>query len=300
MQSKDKEMPFIEHIRELKDRVKVIFLALIISTIFWLAFPADLNIDPVSGLYRPFISVVIEKVKTDIAGDAVNLIAGRMTSPLELYFLGALFLGMITSSPIIAYEIYAYIDPALYPHERRIIYGFVAAFTGLFLMGVAFGYFIAAPLVFRTMLIFFEFTEAEPLVLLMDFYALVFTTVLLIGLVFTAPAVFVVLVRFGVVSTRLFTKNRLYIYGGLYIIIALITPDGWLVGNSVLFFPLVLLLELSIIIARRFEKRREAELQLLEKENPGENPEQHYKCKFCGEAMEESEKFCPNCGRAQG
>jgi sec-independent protein translocase protein TatC len=289
--SRDKEMPLMEHIRELKDRVKVIIIAFIVAVIFWLAFPAN----PASILenvefYEPMISLILQRVVADVGGTHLQIIGCSLTSPLEIIFLGAVFLAFITISPVVAYEIYAYVDPALYPHERRLIYGFVGAFTSLFAAGSAFGYLVAAPLVMRAMLFFFQLASITPTVCAMDFYSLVFTTVLLIGVVFTAPAILVLLIRFGIVSTRMFSKNRLYLYGGLYILVALITPDGWLVGNAILFAPLVVLIESALLIGRRYEKKREMMAVVA---NPGA---EH--CKFCGAVMDESSPFCPKCGKS--
>ncbi|MDW7978458.1 MAG: twin-arginine translocase subunit TatC, partial [Candidatus Caldarchaeum sp.] len=187
---------------------------------------------------------------------------------------------------VIGYETYAYVDPALYPHERRTIYGFTAGFFFLFAAGASFGYFVAAPLIMRAMIFFFELAGINPTVCAIDFYTLVFTTVLLIGFVFTTPAVLVLLVRFGLIGTESITKNRLYIYGLLYIAVAFITPDGWLVGNAVLFLPLVVLIESSILVARRIERNRDK----AEAVKP---------CKFCGSPIQEGVIFCGKCGKAQ-
>jgi len=285
--SKDKEMPLIEHIRELKDRVKVIIISFIVALIFWLAFPADITA-PFSNpeFYEPMVSMVLKRVVQDIGAAQIEIIGCSMTSPLEIIFLSAAFLAIASIMPVIGYETYAYVDPALYPHERRLIYGFTLAFVSLFAVGGLFGYFIAAPIIVRAMVFFFELAGVIPTVCAIDFYGLVFTTVLLIGVVFTSPAVVVMLVRFGVISTSLITRNRLYVYGILYIVVALITPDGWLVGNAVLFLPLVALIESSILIARRFEKKR------LTEQFVGH-------CKFCGTVLREGELFCSKCGRAQ-
>ncbi|MCS7110605.1 MAG: twin-arginine translocase subunit TatC [Candidatus Caldarchaeum sp.] len=285
--SKDKEMPLIEHIRELKDRVKVIIVSFVVALIFWLAFPADLaavGFNP--EFYEPMVSVVLKRIVQDVGAGRIEIIGCSMTSPLEIIFLSAAFLAIATIMPVIGYETYAYVDPALYPHERRLIYGFTLAFVGLFLVGGLFGYLIAAPLIMRAMIFFFELAGVVPTVCAIDFYSLVFTTVLLIGVVFTSPAIVVLLVRFGIISTSLITRNRLYVYGILYILVALITPDGWLVGNAVLFLPLVTLIESSIFIARRVERRR------LQNKFVGN-------CKFCGNGLMEGELFCRKCGRAQ-
>ncbi|MEM4291000.1 MAG: twin-arginine translocase subunit TatC [Candidatus Caldarchaeum sp.] len=285
--SRDKEMPLIEHIRELKDRVKVIIVSFIAALIFWLAFPADFaaaSINP--EFYEPMVSLVLKRVVSDIGGGRLTIIGCSVTSPFEIIFLAAAFLAIASVMPVIGYETYAYVDPALYPHERRTIYAFTAGFFGLFSAGALFGYFVAAPLLMRAMVFFFELAGINPTVCAMDFYSLVFTTVLLIGVVFTSPAVLVVLVRFGLLRTESITKNRLYIYGLLYIAVAFITPDGWLVGNAILFVPLVALIESSIIVARRVERSREKSVDVV-------------RCKFCGSAMREGQVFCANCGRAQ-
>jgi len=296
--SRDKEMTFIEHLKELKNRVKVIIVALIVSTLFWLAFPEDpvAFISNPTGDYSPFVSAFLRSVERDIGGRDLKLISGTMTAPLEILFIAAFFMGFITALPIIAYEVYAYVDPALYPHERRAIYGFVSAFSGLFAGGAAFAYYVATPLVVRFLVFIALRLGIEPTVNAMDFYSMVFMTVILLGLVFTAPAIFVILVRFGVIRTTAFTRNRLYIYGALYILIAFITPDGWLVGNAVMFLPLVVLLEGSVIFAKRYERKREAEEAAQEAPiapNPG------VRCKHCNAELEPQVYFCMSCGRSQ-
>jgi sec-independent protein translocase protein TatC len=280
-------MPLIEHLRELKNRVKVVIVSFVVSLIFWLAFPADLTgitLNP--EFYEPMVSLVLKRIVTDLAANRIEIIGCSMTSPFEIIFLAAAFLALATIMPVIGYETYAYVDPALYPHERRLIYGFTLGFAALFAVGGLFGYFVAAPLIMRAMIFFFELAGVLPTVCAMDFYSLVFTTVLLIGVVFTSPAVLVLLVRFGIISTEIITRNRLYVYGALYILVAIITPDGWLVGNAVLFLPLVLLIESSLFIAKRVEKNR------LQNMIVGH-------CKFCGNGLRENEIFCSKCGRAQ-
>jgi len=283
--SRDKEMPLTEHIRELRDRLKVVILSFVVALIFWLAFPANLNPSTFNPeLYEPMVSLVLKRVVADISGGRLEIIGCSVTSPFEIIFLGAAFLAIATIMPIIGYETYAYVDPALYPHERRLIWGFTFAFFALFVAGSAFGYFVAAPLIMRTMVFFFELAGITPTVCAMDFYSLIFITVLLIGVVFTAPAIVVLLVRFGLISTDIIRKNRLYIYGLLYIVVAIITPDGWLVGNTILFLPLVALIETSIFIGRRIERSRS---------------ENTFYCKFCGNKMFQGQLFCSKCGKAQ-
>ena len=300
-QHRDKEMSFIEHLIELKQRFKIVMISLVVTTIFWLAFPADPQgfLSNPTGDYKPFVSNVLEFVTNDmVSGEDAKIILAKPTAGLEIIFIAALFMGIITSFPVIVYEIYAYIDPALYPHERRLLYGFIGAFISLFIIGSLFGFFLAAPIVFKAMILFAKFADLDLFLNAMEFYSLIFTTVLMIGVVFTAPAVFVLLVRLGLLSTSVFTKNRLYIYAGLYIMIAIITPDGWLVGNTVLFLPLVILLESAVYVARRYERKREKESEVSEPQS-GSPSVTVLSCKYCGSSMTSDDVFCPSCGRAQ-
>jgi len=287
------EMTLIEHIMELRDRLKVIGLSYVVALIFWLAFPSNLSLTGVSGFltgeYKPVISVVLEET-VNLTGGLFRIIPGRLVSPLEIYFIASALVAFITVIPIIGYEVYAYVNPALYPHERRLIWPFLAAFTGLFTVGAIFSYIVVVPLTIRFMAIFSDIIGIPPELRLIDagdYYVFVFSTVGAMGLLFTAPSIFLLLVRLGIVSSNILSRNRVYFYGILYIIIAFITPDGWLVGNTVLFLPLVLMMEASLLLARRIERRREMGLYSAPR------------CKFCGEAMPVETLFCPKCGRSQ-
>lgn len=279
----------MEHLKELRDRLKVVAISYVIALIFWLIIPSEVT-NPnalIEGTYKPMLSLVLENVES-LAGGQIRIIAGKLTSPLEVYFIAGALMAFITTIPIIAYETYRYIDPALYPTERRTLYGFMAAFVGLYAMGALFSYFFVIPLIIRFLVFFSVVVQAEPVVTATDYYGLVFSSVALMGLVFTAPAIFVLLVRFGIVSTTLIKRNRIYVYGFLYILIAIITPDGWLVGNTVLFLPMVVMTEAALLIARRYELRRQ-QLNLM---NARE-------CKFCGDFVFQGSPFCSKCGRSQ-
>jgi sec-independent protein translocase protein TatC len=288
-----KEMTLYEHLMELRDRLKVVAIFYIASLLFWLVFPKNLSLGEIgaiiSGEYVPMITLVLEHAASMSQG-AVKIIPGTLTSPLEIYFIAAALMALITTIPVIGYEFYMYVDPALYPHERRLIWGFMGAFISLYAVGSIFSYFFVVPLVIRFMVIFARIIGIPPeqtFVTAGDYYMLVFSTVALMGLLFTFPAIFVLLVRFGLISTSLFTKNRLYAYGLLYILIAFITPDGWLVGNTMLFLPLVVLMEVAVLVAKRFEKAREVGAYLAPR------------CKFCGGEIPEGSVFCSKCGRSQ-
>ncbi len=291
MAERDVPRPIWEHIEELAQRLKVIFYSVAISSIIFMVLPADMSfLENPFDFYNPLIGKILQIIRDQVMPEELRLIAVGVVTPIELYLIASVVFGVIVSSPVIVYEFYKYIDPALYPHERRMVWGFMAAFLGLFAFGSAFGYFFVARFLIWAMMPFFEVVGAEPIVSIMDFYYLVFITVLMTGLTFTAPAVFVLLVRLGLISTESFTKNRRYIYAGLFIVTAIITPDGGPIADIVLFLPILILMEAAVLIAKRYESERRARLALPS------IPIR--KCPYCGADIPVDVRFCPECGRA--
>jgi hypothetical protein len=115
----------------------------------------------ITGEYRPIVSLVLDYT-VGLTGGLFKIIPGRLVSPLEIYFIAAALVAFITVIPIIGYEIYAYVNPALYPHEKRLVWPFLAAFLTLFAAGAAFSYLIVVPLVIRFMAIFADIVGIEP------------------------------------------------------------------------------------------------------------------------------------------
>lgn len=257
-----------------------------------MVFPTNASFlqDPFA-FYDPVIALVLRQVVKDALPSGIQLIAGELTAPLEIYLIGSVVLGVAVSSPVIAYEIYRYVDPALYPEERRAAYPFIVSFSILFVVGAAFGYKIIAPFTMWAMIPFFNIAGATPFVYVMDFYNLVFVTALATGFSFTMPVFFVLLVRFGIVKTSYVTSRRRYIYAAMYVLTAIVTPDGGPLADLALFAPMVLLLEVAVLFGRRYEKKGAVTRRPIGPVG--------VKCRFCGELLANRAGFCARCGRAQ-
>ncbi|MER3601604.1 MAG: hypothetical protein C4339_02685 [Nitrososphaerota archaeon] len=279
------KLSFAEHLLELRSRVKVVLISLLVSTLAFLAFPAN-PLDLLSyqawqtGLYKPLVSLVLDWIRENVTPQGVSIISLSVGAPLEVYFLASLLLGLVASSPIIAYEIYRYVDPALYPHERRALYPFILSFTGLFVAGALFGLQYIARFVLWTVIPFSQFVGSTPLLSVNDFYLTVFLSVALTGLSFTLPAFLVLLVKFGVLRTRAITSNRKLFYPILYIIVAIITPDGGPLADIALFLPVAAMMEVALLVAKRYERARLTP------------------CPFCRAEVDVGTLFCPRCRRA--
>jgi sec-independent protein translocase protein TatC len=283
-----------EHLNELASRLKVVLYSLFVTTVIFMVFPANAFFlkNPLA-FYDPLIALVLQRVLKDVLPPGVQLIAGEFTAPLEIYLIGSVLLGVAMSTPVIAYEIYRFIDPALYPEEKRAVYPFVISFTVLFLIGAVFGYKILAPFMIWAMIPFFTLTGAIPLIHVMDFYSLVFITTLTAGFSFTLPIFFVLLVRFGIIKTSLVTTRRRYIYAAMYVITAIITPDGGPIADIALFIPMIILLEVAVFIGKRYERAGDAI------QRPLSAKPVYLKCKYCGNLLGSSTGFCPACGKSQ-
>ena len=296
-----KEMTLLEHLIELRDRLKVCLITVGVLTMIMLVFPAQLNLGwEALYAYKPMVSLVLDILREAVLPEGMRLIGLTITGPLELYFTASLIFALAFSSPVIGYEIFKYVDPALYPHERRMIYPFMAAFLGLFTGGLLFGLYIITPATFKAMVIFFTFVGAEPIIHIKDFYNTILIVTLGTGIVFTSPVILVLLVRAGIISTEAVTKNRKWIYGAAYIVAAIITPDGGVFTNLILLGVFVALIEGAVIVARRYEKKRELEEMggsAEEVEQPAPKPGVDV-CKFCGKPLN-GKIFCPWCGRSQ-
>ncbi len=256
-----------------------------------MVLPADLSFlqNPL-GNYRPLVSLVLVGIKGRLLPPTVELIAGDFTAPIELYVLTAVVLGFAISVPVLAYEIHAFVAPALLPHEKESVYPFVTSFSLLFVAGCLFAFFILLPFVVFGTLIFLGYTGAAPFVNINDFYSLVFFTIIITGISFTLPVFLVLLVKFGVLNTRILTKRRKYVWAGTYILTAIITPDGGPLADIALFIPIIILLEGSVLVARRYEKRPQ-ERKLFREGSV-------LRCSFCGGPIDSGGVFCGRCGKS--
>ena len=293
--SKERDMTFWEYTEELAKRLKVAFYTLIISTAIIMVLPANITplfSDPLVFFeyYEPLVAVILRIVREQALPEGVKLIGLEFASPIELYFVASLFFGLATSAPVFAYEIFKFIDPALYPHERREIYPFMFAFMALFISGMIFSYMILVPFGISALLPFFSITGAELLVSVTDFYYFVFFLTIVAGLAFTFPVFLVILVKYRIISTDLFANRRKYVYLALMIIVFIITPGASPASNFILFAVMIILFEGGIFFAKRYEKE---DIRPIEPHRKGE------KCKFCGNPIPLGTTFCPHCGKSQ-
>ncbi|MFX0095980.1 MAG: twin-arginine translocase subunit TatC [Candidatus Hodarchaeota archaeon] len=290
--SRDTPTTIWEHIDELAGRLKIVLYTIVISTIAMLVFPGNLDFfaNPLES-YVPLVTVILRLMREQVLPAEVTLIGFELGAPIELYVLAAFVFGIAITMPVLAFQIYRFVDPALNPDEKGAMYPFIGSVSVLFVVGLLFGYLVLTPYMIRAMFPFFSAVGAEMVISIKDFYSTLIVTALMTGVIFTFPVFLVLIVKYGIVGTDVFTKNRKYLYAGLLFITMLVTPDGGFVGNFILFIPIVLLFEVGVLVAKRFEKRDE--MESVPSLSKGIN------CRFCGSTIPKDAIFCPKCERSQ-
>jgi sec-independent protein translocase protein TatC len=284
---------FWSHVAEFIKRMKIVLAVFVVSLFIMLILPGNSDFFATTNNYKPLMSVLLVYIANMFLPHGAELFANSMSDPITLYAYAAVVFAIGITLPVFAYEAYKFIDPALYPHERKAIFPFVSIVTVLFVIGSIFGFFFLAPSFIQGFLPFYNAVNAVELFPIMDFYNIVFFTIIVSGILFTIPAFFVVLVKFGIVHTNSVTKHREYIYAGLAIAAMLISPGATPIGDLYLFLALLVLVEVSLFVGKRYEKKMgNANSQsLLSKWFSGPT------CRFCHSAIEENQLYCPKCKR---
>ncbi len=258
IEEKKVEMTFLDHLVELLNRVRMALYSVIISIVVVMLMPVSVDFSPVNPFYTTITSYVIKHLQESFLPREAELLPLSFLAPLEVYVFVSVILGVMISLPVISYELYKFVNPALYGHERKAALQFVASFAGLFIFGFALGYLYILPATLRMLFMFSSMLEIPPMYDFASFFSIAGFTLFLCGLIFTFPIYIVLLVKARILETRHLTRNRKYLYGVLLIMIALLDPEPGLVTEGLVFIPLVILTEVSIIIAKRIEKAREA------------------------------------------
>jgi len=284
---------FWGHVTEFIKRMKIVLAVFVVSLFILLILPGNSDFFATTNDYKPLMSVLLVYIGNMFLPQGAQLFANSMSDPITLYAYAAVMFAIGITLPVFAYEAYKFIDPALYPHERKAIFPFVSIVTGLFVFGGIFGFFFLAPQFIQGFIPFYTAVNALQIFPIMDFYTTIFFTVIISGFLFTIPAFFVILVKFGILHTKTITKQRKYIYAGLAIAAMLISPGATPIGDLYLFLALLVLVEVSVFVGKRFEhKLGNSDSQSLISKwlNPPT-------CKFCHAVIDENVQYCPSCKR---
>lgn len=285
---------FWGHTTELIKRMKIVLFVFLVATIIMLVLPASTDLLALTNNYQPLVSVFLKYIRDMVLPSSFKLIALQISDPITLYVMASLVFSISVTIPVFAYQTYKFVVPALKPDEKRALFPFVSIVSVLFVVGAVFGFYFLFPTFVSSMFPFFSAVGAELMFSLIDFYNMLFFTIIVSGLLFTIPAFFVLLVKFGILNTKMFSNKRKYLYLGMVVLAMFISPGATPQGDLYIGISLIALFETSMLVARGFEKKRNiASFQM----NPPFTMFSNPTCKFCHSETDSDSYFCPQCKR---
>jgi sec-independent protein translocase protein TatC len=235
------QMSFFDHLSELRRRILHSLIAV------GVAFGACWYF--VDDIFKVF-SELIRKT------GATKLNATDFTDPFTVQLKMALMAAIFLSSPFILAQVWLFVSPGLYRHERRYALPFVISATILFVLGGMFAYYIALPTGLTFLINMGKDLDIETLVSVSAAYDLVFWLLVGMGVVFEIPAIIFLLSRLGIVSGPFLLRNMKYAVLGCFIAAAIITPTGDIGNMMILAVPMLALYGVGILVAFLFGKKR--------------------------------------------
>lgn len=243
---KDEEAPLWSHFLELRMRLMICAAAVAILSFGAYFFRVPL----LNFLIHPLFVAMQQTTATN------RLIYTGVAEGFIISFKVSLLAGFILSLPVIGYQLYRFVMPALFPHERRALMGFVVGAPVLFLIGCAFAYFVVLPLSYVFFLDYQTVDTLLPIQLeakVSEYISLTLHLLTAFGLAFEMPLVLLLLGKAGMITSRTLIGYRRVMIVVIFIMAAVLTPPD-VISQVALAIPLLLLYELSIFLLKRREK----------------------------------------------
>jgi len=239
------EMPFLDHLEELRWRILWSLLALIVGSGIGIFLVMKYNV----------LALLISPIEPYLETGKLMYL-----SPSDPFFLTlrlGLTGGIILASPILMYQVWAFVSPALLPQEKKAIVPALYLGLVLFAAGVTLAYMFALPMTLKFFMTNFQTEALQANIIAPTYLGLVVKLLLAFGVMFELPVVVLVLAAMGLVTSQFLREKRRYAIAGLTILAAMISPGDAITVTLMMMVPLLLLYEMSIGLARLVEKQRE-------------------------------------------
>jgi sec-independent protein translocase protein TatC len=230
-------MGFLDHLEELRKRIVWSIIAVFVGFIgCWFAAPRLVDL-----MQRPITDVLHRHQLPE------KLVYLNPVDPFNLYLKVAGVAGLFVASPFVLYQLWLFIAPGLYRHEKKYVMPFMASSVGLFLAGGYFGYRIVYPRALEFLIDFGK--QFAPMITIEEYTQLFVTIIVGMGAIFEMPIIIFFLALMGIVSAGWMWRNIRYSIMGIFIIAAIITPTPDIVNMCIFAAPMLGLYVLSIAIA---------------------------------------------------
>ena len=236
------EMPFLDHLDELRGRLIKSLIALTLACVLGLV--AVTQFDVLGLIERPIRGLIPME----------TLVYTNPTTPFFITLKLGFIVGLILAFPILAWQLWAFLAPALYENERKFAIPSIAFGTALFLAGIALAYFLVLPYGLRILLGFYE-TDLTPLITVDEYLKFATMLILAFGIVFEVPVLLVFLSMVGIVTAEGLSHYRRHAIIVIAVLSAVLTPADPFTMVAMM-IPLMVLYEGSIVTIRVIGKRR--------------------------------------------
>lgn len=235
-------MGFFEHLEEFRKRLIVCLVSILL--IFFAAWS-----------WAPELFEFLARPIRHVLPKGQNLSYTTLTEPFLMYFRVSMLAAVIAASPVILWQVWLFISPALYRREKKYVLPFVSVGFFFFIAGCAFGYYEAFPLVVAFLIGVGVKGEFNAVITINEYLSTATKIILGLGLVFETPILIFFLARIGIVSEKWLLARFKYAVLVISVIAAVITPTPDIATQLVFALPMILLYLLGIGIAWAFKKR---------------------------------------------
>ncbi|MGF7185052.1 sec-independent protein translocase protein TatC [Desulfitispora alkaliphila] len=233
------QMSMVEHLEDLRRVIIVSFVALIVSTIV---------------IYAGFRDQLMELILKPMHDMDLPLVYITMTEAFLTHLKASFFAAIFVSMPIIIWQVWSFVLPALYAHERKYIVTIIPVSMILFVVGVLFSYFMVFPLAAR-FLIEIAGEGLSPMISVSRYLSFLISFSIPFGIVFQLPLIVMLLTKLGIVTPEKLAEKRKYALFAIIVLSATLTPPD-IISLSLMAGPVVVLYEVSIILAKIFYRKK--------------------------------------------
>jgi len=240
----EEKSPFTNHLDELRKRIIICIVAVAVG-FFGSYFFAEQIFD-----------ILIKPLQAELPPDSMFIFTG-LPEAFFVYLKLSLFGGILLASPVLLWEVWCFVAPGLYDQEKKYVYPFVIFSTLLFATGVSFGYFVVFPIAFK----FFMGYSSEiikPLPSIKEYLNFSCKLLFAFGVVFELPLFVLFLAKIGLVNEKMLRSKRKFAILGIFAVAAILTPPD-VVSQILMAIPLLVLYEISILVAKYFGRKEEEE-----------------------------------------
>jgi len=251
MEAAGGQMTFFEHLSELRKRI--------INSLYAIGIGAFIGVY-VAKYVINWITAPIIRALSDAKLNP-HLFYTHPAGYLNTYITLGVYIGIVLASPVVLYQLWLFVAPALYKHERSAVTGFVFSTVFLFVAGIMFGYFITLPYILR-FLVSFQGTAGpiSPMITVNEYFDLVLMILLILGLVFELPVLIFFLTLFGIVTPQFLWKNFRYAILIIAVVAAIVTPTPDAMTMLIFMMPMIVLYLAGIVVSALTLRRRNKRL----------------------------------------